>query len=108
MKERCGIMWKPFDYGKTISTKGSENGIIIKDEEYKEIARITLEKDEYTPYGITCGIYGMMCHTVFAGGHDEALGKYEAMKQEIGQFFDAGIGSDDEISDWAATFTSKW
>ena len=34
---------------------GSENGIIIADEEYKNVCRITLEKCERY-YAITCGV----------------------------------------------------
>ena len=34
---------------------GSENGIIIADEEYKSVCRITLEKCERY-YAITCGV----------------------------------------------------
>ena len=48
-------MWidLPFHQGE----KGSENGIILKDEEYKRSCRITLEKSPRY-YCITCGIYG--------------------------------------------------
>lgn len=38
-------MWYSFDNGSTIGTDGSENGVIIKDEEHELGARITLEKD---------------------------------------------------------------
>lgn len=40
---------------------GSEGGLIISDEEYKDSCRITLEKCERY-YAITCGIYGGMMH----------------------------------------------
>ena len=43
---------------------GSEGGLIISDEEYKDSCRITLEKCERY-YAITCGVYGGMMHTAF-------------------------------------------
>ncbi len=56
-------MWKQIEDGKTVGTKGSENGIIILDEEYKEYCRITLEKTEKY-YAINCGVFSTL-HTVF-------------------------------------------
>lgn len=42
------------------------NENIIRDEEYKNSCRITLEKfPEH--YEITCGVYGVMVHTVYCG-----------------------------------------
>lgn len=58
-------MWKMLD---TIGTKGSEEGIIQKDEEYNSSVRITLEtcpRLGKKVYAITCGIYGSMVHTTF-------------------------------------------
>ena len=50
-------MWYLFDDGKTIGQIGSENGTIIKDEDYKNSCRITIEKDGCTaPFSITCGV----------------------------------------------------
>ena len=40
-------------------TAGSEGGVVIADEEYKNSCRITLEKCEKY-YAITCGVYGAM------------------------------------------------
>ena len=70
-------MWKALD----IAQKGSEGGIVLNDEEYKGICRITLEKCERY-YAITCGIYGAMCHTAFCGDEDH-MEKYDAMKKEL-------------------------
>lgn len=36
-------MWSKIDNGVTIGTEGSEKWIIVKDEEHREGARITLE-----------------------------------------------------------------
>lgn len=96
-------MWinLPFAPGET----GSENGIILKDEEYKESCRITLERCP-TYYGITCGVYGSMVHTVFCGesGYIET---YEAMKKELADFIDRDL-SGDEASDFYIYFTEKY
>ena len=49
-------MWKNYNYGATIGRKGSENGTILKDEEYNDLCRITLVKcSRY--YAVSCGIY---------------------------------------------------
>lgn len=98
-------MWKPVQNHETIGQVGSENGIIIADEEYKDNCRITLEKEGYTPYGITCGIYGLMVHTVFASEKTEAEQKYEAMKKELQEFVDS---SNDEDDDWCEQFVTRW
>ena len=78
--------WKAYANGETIDTKGTENGIILNNEEFSNEARITLEKGGYTPFGITCGIYGLMFHTAFANEHDEAIKKYTEMKEAVAEF----------------------
>lgn len=56
--------WVPCDGGKTLGTRGSENGLILIDEEHPEGARITLEQcDRHC--AVTCGILGGMVHTSF-------------------------------------------
>jgi hypothetical protein len=77
--------WYPFDQGSTIGTIGSEAGQILLDEEHPAGARITLERDGHTPFGITCGIYGCFFHTAFASTESEALTKYTAMKDRLGE-----------------------
>jgi len=99
--------WHPYKYGETLGTKGSENGVIIREEEFDDDARITLEKDGYTPFGITCGVYGAFVHTAFAGNEQEATAKYEAMKAEL------ALHAKDEqeldsFSDWIEEFTNKY
>lgn len=91
----------PFKPGDT----GSENGIILADEEYDESCRITLEKCP-TYYGITCGVYGSMVHTVFCG-EDNYMATYEAMKKELADFIDRDL-SGDEASDFYIYFTEKY
>lgn len=82
-------MWEFAENGKTINTYGTESGEILRDEEYKHSCRITLEKNcGSIPYAITCGVYGLMVHTVYAGSEQEALAKYDAMKNELQKFID--------------------
>lgn len=82
------MVWNPFDSGQTLGTIGSENGIIICDEEHSAGARITLERGGYAPFAITCGIYGAMMHTAFASSEAEARTKYDQMKRRLGELLD--------------------
>lgn len=73
--------WYPVDDGKTLEQIGSENGVIICDEEIGSGARITLERGgDIAPYSITCGVYGVMFHTRFFANEAEARQAYQAMK----------------------------
>lgn len=98
--------WHEVENGSSIGTIGSENGIIIRDEEYESYCRITLEKGGHTPYGITCGIYGLMAHTAFASNEQDALAMYNAMKAELQQFINAD--DDTDIDNWCDQFFHKW
>ena len=100
-------LWMSYENGLTIGQKGSENGTIICDEEYLESCRITLEKTNPAPYSITCGIYGLMCHTVFASSLDEAKEKYELMKKDLKYFLDKET-TEAECYAWVETFVDKW
>ena len=95
-------MWK--DLGN-VGTSGSECGIIIKDEEYKDSCRITLEECS-SHYAITCGIYGAMVHTAFCNewGYEE---KYEAMKRDLQDFIDKDTTEDEEL-EFYDSFCSKY
>jgi hypothetical protein len=39
-------MWHPFDSGQSLGSRGSEEGVIVLDEEHEEGARVTLGKSE--------------------------------------------------------------
>jgi hypothetical protein len=80
--------WSPFAVGGTIGETGAEYGIIVRDEEYRAGARITLERDGYTPFAITCGIYGWMVHTRFFATEQEAIEAFAAMKAELARIVD--------------------
>jgi hypothetical protein len=78
------ISWHQFDNGATLGQKGSESGVILRDEEHPQEARITLERDTRTaPFAITCGIYGCMLHTRFFSQESEACSQYEIMKSAL-------------------------
>ena len=89
--------WYPFRGGATIGTRGSESGVILRDEEHPAGARITLERDGATPYGITCGIYGRLMHTAFASSASDASEKYTAMKAQLSELVTSGSDIDSEV-----------
>ena len=99
--------WILYEGGSSIGKIGSENGKIIFDEEYEDSCRITLEKTKPIPYSITCGVYGLMCHTVFAKTEQEAKEKYEFMKIELKDFVDSYIEETDAVN-WVECFVEKW
>ena len=95
-------MWESiYEEGKF----GSENGLIILDEEYKGSCRITLEKCERY-YAITCGVYGGMMHTAFCNS-TQYQETYNNMKKDLQEFIDKDTSDEEEIEfyDW---FTSKY
>ena len=67
-------MWQLYDNGSTLGQRGSEEGLILRDEEYDLGARITLEGDcsRGVPFAATCGIYGWFFHTRLLGSEAEA------------------------------------
>jgi hypothetical protein len=78
------MSWYAFDNGKSVGQRGSESGIIIRDDEHGEGARITLEREGATaPFAITCGIYGWMVHTRFFGTESQAQSEFDIMKEEL-------------------------
>ncbi len=75
--------WIDFDKGRSIGTKGSEEGKIIRDEEHPFGARVTLEgKGHIAPFSITLGIYGLMFHTEFFSTLDEGQRCFELYKEK--------------------------
>ena len=77
------MSWIAFDQGKSIGSRGSESGVIIRDEEHTDGARVTLEREGYHPFSITCGIYGWMVHTIFFSEEKKAQGAFEKIKGEL-------------------------
>ena len=94
-------MWKNI-YVEGVT--GSENGLILRDEEYADSCRITLEKcPKY--FAITCGVYGAMAHTVFCD-FENYENVYNAMKNELQDFIDRDTTEDEELQ-FYEDFTSK-
>jgi hypothetical protein len=77
--------WTAYRDGTTLGTAGSEEGVILADEEHKDGARITLEQNcaHRMPFAITCGIYGWMVHTRFLDAEDDCLKEYAEMKRGL-------------------------
>lgn len=76
--------WQPFEGGSTVGRHGTEGGLILRDEEHRAGARITLEEGSIkAPFAVTCGIYGMFVHTAFAPDETAGEEKYEAMKGRL-------------------------
>jgi len=84
------MIWEPYDDGDTIGQEGSENGVIMRDDEHPMGARITLERDtRVAPFAITCGVYGLMFHTRFLATEADALTQFEAMRDALTQIIAA-------------------
>jgi hypothetical protein len=76
--------WISFDNGASIGQCGGENGIIVRDEEHVDGARITLERDSHiAPFSIPFGIYGWMVHTCFFSTQQRAEADFKRMKNEL-------------------------
>jgi hypothetical protein len=82
--------WHPSESGSTIGQPGSEQGVIVWDEEHSLGARIALERDtQAAPFAITCGIYGWMVHTRFFGSQIEAETQFSLMKNPLSALLEA-------------------
>ncbi len=83
-----------FEEGRTIGKPGSENGIILDDQEYGSSARITLERGGGTaPFAITCGVYGLLVHTRFLMTEVEARSALAEMRLDLARIVDNGTDS---------------
>ncbi len=85
-----GSSWHPFEEAATLGLPGSEEGIVVRDEEHILGARITLERaTSVAPFAITCGIYGWMMHTCFLSTEAEADSQYDLMKDSLSALLEA-------------------
>lgn len=96
------IQWIAFDAGKSLGSQGSESGIIIKDEEIENSARITIEKDgQIAPFAITLGIYGLTFHTNFYSSIQTAEEDFKWYKQKIEEILALyGLQEEERNGDW--------
>ena len=98
-------MWKTLE--DDLGGKGSEGGVVLRDEEYEETCRITLERCKDC-YAVTCGVYGSMVHTAFFDEKDYEE-KYEQMKMELQKFIDRiETTTPDDRSDFYASFCDRY
>jgi hypothetical protein len=73
--------WLPFEGGQTIGQTGAEGGVIIRDDEHPDGARITLEQGCLNaPFAITCGVYGWAVHSRFLADDETAQHAFDAMR----------------------------
>jgi hypothetical protein len=98
-------IWIPYQSGSTIGQRGSDDGVIVLDEQYAQNARITLERDcegygkPPIPYSITCGAYGWMMHTCFLNSEAQARRQFDDMKTALAAIVDRLPDSEQEIPD---------
>ncbi len=61
-------MWRPYAHGTTVGQRGTEEGVIDRDEQHDGGARITLERDcRNIPFAVTCAILRLVVHTQYVG-----------------------------------------
>lgn len=72
--------------------------MVLREEEHRAGARITLERNTRTaPYAITCGVYSWMVHSRFFRTEAEASAAYEAMKEELGALTSIDTGTPERV-----------
>jgi hypothetical protein len=81
--------WLPCDDGASLGERGCEGGVILRDDEYRGGARITLERGGFAPFSITCGVYGWMVHTRFFSTLPEAEREYALMQPDLAAIVDS-------------------
>jgi hypothetical protein len=90
-------VWNAFEDGRTVGTRGSEEGLIALDDEHPGGARITLESEirfggetasKTVPFAITCGLYGWFVHTRYFSSETDAREAFAQMKLELERMID--------------------
>ena len=88
--------WVVYEQGSTLGTRGSEEGTIIRDEDYDNESHITLEENARAiPFAITCWIRNWLVHTRYFGDRIVAQQSYEEMKQELARIVELIRNLDD-------------
>ena len=76
--------WVLYDDGRSIGRVGFEGGVVLRDEEHVDGARLTLKHgDNYI--SVSCNIYGWINHTRFFGTVPDAERDFVMMKSELGE-----------------------
>jgi len=94
-------VWAAFDDGRSIGKVCAEGGVILRDDEHEQGARITLKRGA-GHISISCNIYGKMDHTRFFKTVSEAEREYNPMKKELGKIVDNIKETKDQIQMWIA------
>ena len=91
----------------TIGAEGNMGGIVLKDEEYHDVCRVTLEQSDSPPYILSVEIYGAFMRVIFASDSASALQKYQAVKTALAEFVD---GYDESVSfeRWCDDFVRRF
>ena len=108
--------WYDYDDGYSIGTVGADGGAIVRDEEHKRGARITLEEESsFAEFAVTGGVYGWMFHTRFFGDEDEAGEAFDEMKAELERILklkpeddEAGEASESEFAEELEAFVEMF
>jgi hypothetical protein len=100
--------WESFEGGATIGAAGDE-GVILRDEEFDERARITLETGRASQaFAIECGVYGKMMHTRFFPSLTDAEVAYDEMKPALVALIDTPLAFEDDRSDSFEAFVERF
>jgi hypothetical protein len=91
--------WVAFDDGRSIGKVSAEGGVILRDDEHEQGARITLKRGA-SHISISCNIYGKMDHTRFFKTVSEAEREYNPMKKELGKIVDNIKETRNQIQMW--------
>jgi hypothetical protein len=91
--------WSAFDDGRSIGKVSAEGGVILRDDEHKLGARITLKRGA-NHITISCNIYGKMDHTRFFKTVSDAEREYNPMKRELGKIVSRIKETKDQIQMW--------
>lgn len=92
--------WREYDEGFSIGTSGPDVGVIVRDEEHGEGARVTLEEDgSFAAFSITCNVYGWMFHTRYFTDETEAYEQFELMKDDLDEILKSIPAEVDDADD---------
>lgn len=116
MKKRIGTNWTEYDDGFSVGTSGDGGGAIVRDEEHKHGARITLEEESsLAEFAVTCAVYGWMFHTRLFDVETEANEAFDEMRAELEEILETAppddAASEDERENFAeelALFVEKY
>ncbi len=80
--------WQPYNRGRSIGVKGSENSKVVRDEEHPLGARMTIKQgQDYV--SVSCSIAGKIDHTRFFNKMNAAEREYKIMQKELAKVIGA-------------------